>query len=74
MFEKMLIAIFYLGPETIMPLASILAAVIGVLLIFWRSIANLFKRIFKKGGISVKEEMSEELIDPDTQDQSLHGK
>ena len=26
----------YIGPETLMPLASALAAVVGVLLMFWR--------------------------------------
>lgn len=29
---------FYLGPNTVMPLASALAAVVGVVLIFWRYI------------------------------------
>jgi hypothetical protein len=33
---RTLIVLLYLGPETIMPLASILAAVLGFLLIFWR--------------------------------------
>ena len=26
----------YIGPETLMPLASALAAVVGVILMFWR--------------------------------------
>ncbi len=26
----------YIGPETLMPLASILAAITGVLMLFWR--------------------------------------
>ncbi len=26
----------YVGPETLMPLASILAAITGVLMLFWR--------------------------------------
>lgn len=26
----------YIGPETLMPLASVLAAITGVILLFWR--------------------------------------
>jgi hypothetical protein len=43
------IVLLYLGPETIMPLASILGAIIGFLLIFWRLILRFFKKIFKSG-------------------------
>jgi hypothetical protein len=45
---RAVLVLMYLGPESIMPLASILAAVIGFLLIFWRSIFNFFKKIFKR--------------------------
>lgn len=38
--------LLYLGPETIMPLASIIAAVIGFLLIAWRSIWKFVKKGF----------------------------
>jgi len=38
----------YLGPETIMPLASILAAIAGFFLIFWRYIARIAKTIYRK--------------------------
>lgn len=31
----------YVGPEVIMPLASALAAVAGVLMIFWRKVAGI---------------------------------
>ena len=41
--------LLYLGPETIMPLASVLAAILGFILLFWRSIAGFFKKIFRKG-------------------------
>jgi hypothetical protein len=37
----------YVGPETIMPLASALAAVAGVLLIFWRKAVLLFKSLLQ---------------------------
>jgi hypothetical protein len=39
-----LITFLYLGPETIMPLASILATIVGGLLIFWRFIWRAIKR------------------------------
>jgi hypothetical protein len=32
--------ILYLGPNTVLPLASILAAIVGAVLIFWRGTAN----------------------------------
>ncbi len=43
---------FYLGPNTVMPLVSILAAIVGVFLIFWRFlfsvVQGLFKTLFRK--------------------------
>ena len=36
----------YIGPETMLPLASILAAGVGVILMFWRYIIQLIRRIF----------------------------
>ncbi len=38
------LAMFYLGPDTVLPLASVLAAVIGVILMFGRRIFGLFVR------------------------------
>ena len=34
----------YLGPETLMPLASALAAIVGVFLIFWRYIIKYARK------------------------------
>ncbi len=36
----------YLGPETIMPFASILAAIVGVLLLVWRYLVSFSKKVF----------------------------
>ena len=36
----------YFGPETYMPLASAVAAVVGVALTFWRRLVGFFRRIF----------------------------
>jgi hypothetical protein len=36
----------YIGPETMLPLASILAAGVGVILMFWRYIIQLIRRLF----------------------------
>ena len=38
----------YLGPETLMPLASILAAIAGFFLIFWRLIVKFIKTMYRK--------------------------
>ena len=41
----------YVGPDQLMPLTSILGAIGGALLIFWRQVVGFFKRIgrmFKK--------------------------
>ena len=38
----------YLGPETLMPLASILAAIVGFFLMFWRVIAKFFKTAYRR--------------------------
>jgi hypothetical protein len=38
----------YLGPETLMPLASILAAIAGFFLMFWRVIVKFVKTTYRK--------------------------
>jgi hypothetical protein len=38
----------YLGPETLMPLASILAAIAGFFLLFWRLIVKIVRSIYRK--------------------------
>lgn len=38
----------YLGPETLMPLASVLAAIAGFFLLFWRLIVKFFKTLYRK--------------------------
>ena len=42
------IFVFYLDPGTFMPLASALAAIVGVLLIFWRYTLMLVKKVSRK--------------------------
>lgn len=37
----------YLGPQTVLPLASVLAAAIGVILMFWRYIAATARKAFQ---------------------------
>ena len=60
----------YLGPDSIMPLASALAAVLGVLLIFWRYIKNLFLKLLKRGKPANAETEADTLVDPDAQDEN----
>jgi hypothetical protein len=49
----------YIGPETLMPLASVLAAIAGVLMLFWRktvqavrasmqAVSRTFGRLFSR--------------------------
>ena len=38
----------YLGPDTLMPLASILAAIAGFFLMFWRVILKFAKKTYRK--------------------------
>lgn len=38
----------YLGPETLMPVASALAAVGGVLLLFWRRVVGAVRALFRR--------------------------
>ncbi len=42
-----LMVFLYLGPETILPVASILASIIGVILMFWRLIFGSIRRVFR---------------------------
>ena len=38
----------YLGPDTLMPLASVLAAIAGFFLMFWRVIFKFVKKTYRK--------------------------
>jgi hypothetical protein len=40
-----LMNLLYVGPDQILPLTSILGAIGGALLIFWRHVVGFFKRI-----------------------------
>jgi hypothetical protein len=37
----------YIGPETIMPLASALAAISGVILMFWRRVVGFARMTYQ---------------------------
>lgn len=45
--EKSSIVLLYLGPDSMLPLASMLAAVAGFFLIFWRYITKFVKKVFR---------------------------
>ena len=38
----------YIGPDTLMPLASVFAAVAGFVLMFWRRLVGALKFLFAK--------------------------
>ena len=39
--------VLYIGPETILPLASFLAALVGILLMFWRWVVGIFRKFLR---------------------------
>ena len=39
------VTLMYLGPDVLMPLASAFAAIAGVVLMFWRKIANATRSV-----------------------------
>jgi len=41
------IVILYVGPETMIPFLSFLAAFFGVILMFWRRIMGLARKVFQ---------------------------
>jgi hypothetical protein len=40
----------YIGPETIMPLASVLAAIGGILMMFWRKVTGFTRAVGRRVG------------------------
>lgn len=40
--------LLYIGPETLMPVASALAAIGGILLLFWRRLVGGVRMVFQK--------------------------
>ena len=57
----------YLGPETILPLASAVAAVVGVVLIFWRYMVSSAKKVVRKIRGQPIVGSQDTLVDPDAQ-------
>jgi len=39
------LGLFYVGPETLLPLTSVLGAIGGLLMIFWRQVSGAFRRV-----------------------------
>jgi hypothetical protein len=46
-FQYLPIMMLYIGPETMLPLASALAAIGGVLLIFWHRFVGLVQKLWR---------------------------
>ena len=47
--QQMLPALLYVGPDVLMPVMSALAAVVGLLLTFWRRVVGIIRRLFNPG-------------------------
>jgi hypothetical protein len=58
----------YLGPETLMPLASLLAAVAGFFLMFWRVIVKFIKKTVRKMR-GLPDEVPPDVMDVDESDE-----
>ena len=41
------LVLLYIGPETMLPLASALAAIGGVLLVFWHRFVGLLRKLWR---------------------------
>ena len=39
------LGLFYVGPETLLPLTSVLGAIGGLIMIFWRQVSGAFRRV-----------------------------
>ena len=57
-FDEFLALILYAGPDQVLPIVSILGAIIGVLLIWWRRLVLLVRkswmRLFSKSSAATK--------------------
>jgi hypothetical protein len=42
------VVFLYFGPETVLPVASMIAGIIGVVLMFWRYILSSTRKLFKQ--------------------------
>ncbi len=49
------LVLLYMGPDTMMPLASALAAIIGTLLMFWRRLVMLARRAYRGLTLKIRE-------------------
>jgi hypothetical protein len=45
--EQMLPVLLYIGPETLLPLTSALAAIFGVLLIAWHKVLAIVTKVWR---------------------------
>ena len=41
-----LLIAFYVGPDQMMPVASVLATVLGFIMIFWNKLMGIFRKMF----------------------------
>ncbi|MCL4522501.1 MAG: hypothetical protein M1453_09055 [Acidobacteria bacterium] len=46
MTVNLLLIAFYVGPDQMMPVASILATVMGFVMIFWNKLLGIVRKIF----------------------------
>lgn len=60
------LALLYFGPETVLPIASILAAVAGVFLMLWHYVKRMVKEsLLRAHGNGIEEAATEDQVDLD---------
>jgi len=53
--------VLYIGPETFMPVLSAIAAAAGVILMFWRNLVSMVKKLFRgKSSMAQEDEITKE--------------
>ncbi len=58
----------YVGPDQMMPVMSILATIMGFLLVFWTKVVGIFRKIFRLDKNSASETSSAAVPAPAKQD------
>jgi hypothetical protein len=64
----------YLGPETMMPLASIVGVVVGMVLMFWRKLLLFVREAFRRVWPSAKDPVSNSVANLETDSSTLNTK
>jgi hypothetical protein len=70
------VVFLYFGPETVLPLASFIAAAAGVILMFWRNILAMIRKVLRRGSapVEVRDDLDMDLGITTTRDTTATSK